>query len=162
MLVRPATAADAALIGKIYDHHVRRSVATFDLEPQGASPWRARAEEQGSGDRVLVLDDGGEVHGFAYSSRFRPRPAYAGTRETSIYLAPHSVGRGSGRMLYDELLDVLGLDGLHTALAVVAQPNPASTALHRACGFTEVGTLRQVGYKHGRYVDTVWWQRALR
>jgi phosphinothricin acetyltransferase len=101
------------------------------------------------------------VLGFAYSSAFRPRPAYARTRETSIYLAPDAVGRGVGRRLYAHLLGQLREDGVHCAVAVVAQPNPASTALHEALGFELVGTLREVGRKFDRWVDTRWYQLLL-
>ena len=161
MPIRPATAADVPAIAAIYDHHVEHSVATFDLEPQGGALWQEKVDATGAGARLLVAEEDGAVVGFAYSSPFRHRPAYSGTRETSTYLSPEADGRGLGRQLYDALLERLAADGIHTVIAVVAQPNPASTALHRRCGFTEVGTLREVGRKHGRLVDITWWQRHL-
>ena len=91
-------------------------------------------------------------------SAYRPRPAYARTRETSVYLAADARGRGLGRLLYDALLARLRDDGVHTAVALVALPNDASLALHRACGFAQVGVLREVGRKFGRWVDTAWLQ----
>ena len=91
----------------------------------------------------------------------RPRPAYARSRETSVYLADGARGRGLGRRLYDDLLARLERDGVHRALALVALPNDASVALHRAAGFREVGTMTQVGRKFGRWIDTTWFERRL-
>ncbi len=99
--------------------------------------------------------------GYAYSSSYRPRPAYRHTRETSVYLDPAAQGQGLGRRLYDDLLAGLRADGVHQVVALIALPNPASQALHRACGFTSAGVLREVGHKFGRWIDTEWWQLTL-
>jgi phosphinothricin acetyltransferase len=101
------------------------------------------------------------VLGYSYSASYRPRPAYALTRETSVYLAADARGRGLGRALYDALLPRLRDDGVHTAVALIALPNDASLALHRACGFAEIGVLRGVGRKFARWVDTAWFQLML-
>ena len=90
---------------------------------------------------------------------YRPRPAYDSTRETSVYVSPDARGEGLGRALYAELLRRVDADGIHVCLAVVAQPNAASEALHAASGFERVGTLREVGRKFDRWVDIAWWQR---
>jgi L-amino acid N-acyltransferase YncA len=158
--VRPAVDADLPAIKAIYDVQVREGIATFDVDPPPLAYWEHRLAGTEPGDRVLVADDGG-VLGYAYSSSYRPRPAYRNTRETSIYLAPAAQGRGIGRRLYGELLDGLRSDGMHLALAVVAVPNPASQALHRACGFTRTGVLHEVGHKFGRWIDTEWWELRL-
>jgi L-amino acid N-acyltransferase YncA len=160
--VRAALAEDVGAIAAIYGHAVRHTVATFDLTEPDAGYWLARLARRSPGDHVLVAEDGsGVIVGYAYSGAFRPRPAYARTRETSVYLHPEHTGQGIGTRLYAELLGSLGADGVHLVVAVVALPNPASTALHRAMGFTEVGTLDEVGHKLGRYVSTTWWQRRL-
>jgi len=161
MLVRPATSADLPAVKAIYDVQVRDGVATFDLEPPPLAYWETRLASTEPGDRVLVADEDGLVLGYAYSSAYRPRPAYRHTRETSVYVDPSALGRGLGRALYDELLARLRADGMRTAVAVVALPNPGSRALHRACGFESVGVLREVGFKHDRWIDTEWWQLAL-
>jgi phosphinothricin acetyltransferase len=160
-LLRPATDADLGAIAEIYGHAVRHSVATFDLGDPPMEYWAAKIASSERGDHVLVADAKQRVVGFAYSTAFRPRPAYASTRETSIYLAPDVVGAGLGRRLYSELLDLLRKDGTHAAVAVVAQPNPASNALHESCGFELVGTLREVGRKFDRWVDTRWYELLL-
>lgn len=163
-LVRPAAPADLPAIAAVYDHQVATGVATFDLEPQGTAYWEGRLAAIGPGTHLLVaeLDEAaGVVVGYAASSPYRPRPAYDRTREVSVHLDPAAQGRGVGTALYEHLLDLLRADGIHTVLAVVALPNPASQGLHRRCGFTPAGVLREVGHKHGRWIDTELWQQQL-
>jgi L-amino acid N-acyltransferase YncA len=160
--IRSATERDLPGVKAVYDVQVREGIATFDVDPPPLAYWRQRLASTERGDRLLVATTADErVLGYAYSSSYRPRPAYRDTRETSIYLGPAAQGRGVGRRLYDELLAGLRADGMHRALAVVALPNPASQALHRACGFTSVGVLSEVGHKLGRWIDTEWWQCPL-
>jgi L-amino acid N-acyltransferase YncA len=157
--VRTATAADLPAIAEIYNDAVLTSVATFDLEPQPPELFAARVASTRPGDHVLVAEADGRVVGMAYAATYRPRPAYDGTRETSVYLAPDARGRGVGRTLYAQLLRRVDADDIHTCLAVIAEPNAASEALHVALGFERVGTLREVGRKFDHWVDTTWWQR---
>jgi L-amino acid N-acyltransferase YncA len=159
--LRPATASDIASISAIYGHAVRDTVATFDVEDPPADYWLAKVTSTAPGDHVVITEIGAAVAGFAYSTAFRPRPAYARTRETSIYLAPEAIGRGHGRVAYTHLLSLLRQDGMHTAVAVVAEPNPASIALHESLRFQLIGTLREVGRKFDRWVDTRWYQLLL-
>ena len=149
-------------VAAIYADAARTSVFTFDLDGPPVGYWQDKLAALGPGDHFLVAsDDRAAVCGFAYSGWFRTRPAYSGTRETSIYLHCDARGQGLGRRLYDELLDRLRGDGIHLAVAVVAQPNPASVALHERLGFQLVGTFTEIGQKFGRYVDTRWYQLRL-
>jgi phosphinothricin acetyltransferase len=159
--IRSATEDDLAGIAAIYDEQVRTAIATFDLEPPPMSYWAHRLASRAPGDHVVVDVEAGDVVGFAYSSTYRPRPGYRLTRETSVYLAEGARGRGRGRRLYDDLLPRLGADGMHVALALIALPNAASVALHEACGFEHLGTMREVGRKFDRWLDTAWYQRML-
>ncbi|MGL4175903.1 MAG: GNAT family N-acetyltransferase [Dermatophilaceae bacterium] len=177
VVVRPATPADLPRMAAIYNKAVTATVATFDLEPRPDDHYAELVSSTRPGDHVLVAVAGADadagtnagtdagsgaekrVVGFAYAGTYRPRPAYDGTRETSVYLSSSARGRGAGRALYDQLLDRVDADGIHTCLAVIARPNPASEALHLAVGFDRVGTLREVGRKFGRWVDTGLWQR---
>lgn len=159
--IRSATPADVPAIGTIYGQAVRGSVATFDTSDPPHSYWLGKLTSTEPGDHVIVVEDARLVIGYAYSTAFRPRPAYARTRETSIYLAPGAVGRGLGWLTYSHLLSLLRADGMHSAVAVVAQPNPASTALHESLGYELVGTLREVGRKFDRWIDTWWYQLLL-
>ncbi len=160
-VLRPAVPADAASIATVYGHAVRIGTATFDVTDPPTSYWLSKIASDEPGDHTVVVEEGGAVVGFAYSTAFRPRPAYSLTRETSIYLAPDVLGRGLGRTAYSHLLSLLRADGVHCAVAVVAQPNPASTALHQGLGFQFVGTFREVGRKFDRWVDTSWYQLLL-
>lgn len=160
-LVRLATADDVPAIAQIYGLAVRESVATFDVTDPPPSYWQAKLASNELGDHVVTLEDDARVVGFAYSTAFRPRPAYAHTRETSIYLASEAVGHGLGRLTYSHLLSLLRADQMHRAVAVVAEPNPASIALHESLGFELIGTLSEVGRKFGRWVDTRWYQLRL-
>ncbi|HET7474830.1 MAG TPA: GNAT family N-acetyltransferase, partial [Dermatophilaceae bacterium] len=143
--LREASTADVPAIAAIYGHAVRHGVATFDVDDPPAETWLGKLDGP-----MLVAELAGGIAGFAYAVPFRTRPAYRLTRETSVYLRPEARGRGLGTRLYGELLARLREDGIHLAVAVVAQPNPASNALHERLGFTEAGTLTQVGRKFDR------------
>lgn len=160
-LVRPATESDLAGVAAIYAEQVRTGISTFDLDAPGLGYWQHRLDSTEPGDHFLVADRDGDVVGFAYSSSYRPRPGYRLTRETSVYLAEDARGQGLGRLLYDALVPLLRIDGMHVALALVALPNPASVALHEACGFEHLGTMREVGRKFDRWLDTAWYQLLL-
>lgn len=163
IVVRDATQADLPAMAAIYDDQVRTSVATFDTEPRGAAYLGEKLAAAGAGNVgnvVLVACADEQLLGYAFSGAFRPRPAYDGTKEVSVYLAEGARGRGLGRTLYAALLARLdAAPDVHTQVAVIALPNDASVALHVACGFERVGVLREVGHKFGRYVDTAWYQR---
>jgi L-amino acid N-acyltransferase YncA len=160
--VRTADPADLPRIAAIYDEQVRTAISTFDLEPRPMSYWEARLTSSEPGDHLLVAtSEDDAVVGYAYSSSYRPRPAYARTREVSVYLSEDARGQGLGKKLYDDLLDRLVADGVHQVLAVIALPNDASEALHLSCGFTRVGVLPEVGWKFGRWIDTALWARTL-
>ena len=161
MHIRPGQDADLDAVAAIYAHEVATGISTFDLVPPPRSSWEARLSGTEPGDHLVVAEVDGEVRGYACSSSYRPRPAYSLTRETSVYLAAEARGRGVARRLYDDLLPRLRDDGVHTALALIALPNDPSMALHRACGFEEVGVLREVGRKFDRWIDTAWFQLML-
>ncbi|WP_210429050.1 GNAT family N-acetyltransferase [Nocardioides eburneiflavus] len=159
MDIRRALPADLPAVAAIYGREAREGHATFDLEPLPMALWEEKLSAEG--DHLLVADLEGTVIGYASSAPFRPKPAYGHTRETTVYVAPGHQGLGTGRALYDALLALLADDGVHLVVAAVALPNPASLALHRGCGFEEVGVMREVGHKQGRWIDLAWWQRRL-
>ena len=161
VVVRRATEADLPAIAAIYDVEVRTGISTFATEPPGLDYWRTRLESTQPGDHLLVAVDGETVVGYAYSGSYRPREAYARTRETSVYLADAARGRGIGRLLYDELLGLMRTDGVHLVVAVIALPNDGSQGLHRACGFERAGVLHDVGRKFDTWIDTELWELRL-
>ena len=159
---RAATEADLSDIAAIYNHAVEHSLATFDLEPPDRDYWLAKLAGDHPGDHLLVaVDETDRVVGYAYSWSYRPRPAYALTRETSIYLDMSVRGMGVGRLLYPALLETMAVSGVHTAVALVALPNPPSERLHEFCGFEKVGVMREVGYKFDQWIDVAWYQKML-
>lgn len=162
IVVRPATEADLPAVAAIYNHEIANSIATFDLEPPTLTYWHERLCSDHPGDHLLVAADADDrVLGYSYSWSYRPRPAYHHTRETSVYLDTAARGKGLGKLLYRALLTAMTDSGVHTAVALVALPNPASVALHEAVGFEYVGTMREVGYKFNRHIDTAWYQKML-
>ena len=161
MTIRAATESDLTGIAAIYGHEARTGIATFDTEPRSIDQWRELLESTTRGDHLLVATDDEAVVGYAHSAAYRPKPCYAGTREMSIYLTPEAQGQGLGRRMYEDLLGWQVADGIRTVVAAVALPNPGSLALHRACGFAEVGVMHQVGRKFDRWIDVLWMQKQL-
>ncbi len=163
MLIRPARDTDLAAVQAIYAHHVLTSSASFELVPPTQAEMRNRYEAiLAGGHPYLVADEGGTVLGYAYAGPYRARPAYRHTVEDSIYVAPSAVGRGVGRALLARLLVQCEAGGWSQMLAVIGDSaNAASIALHSALGFRHAGTLHAVGWKFGRWIDSVLMQRPL-
>lgn len=162
MRIRAATAQDAAAIAAIYEPYVTGSSVSFEMVPPDEQEMRSRmAEGDGLYPWFAAVDDEDALLAYAYATRFRPRPAYHYTVETSVYVAPEHVGRGTGRLLYDVLLRTLEKQRFAQAIAAITLPNDASVSLHEAFGFSAAGMYRQVGYKGGRWLDVGLWQRAL-
>ncbi|MGA3404015.1 MAG: N-acetyltransferase family protein [Acetobacteraceae bacterium] len=161
--IRPATDADMDAVAAIYAHHVLHGRASFETEPPTAAEIRRRrADVVGKGLPYLVAEQAGEVLGYAYAGAYRPRAAYANTVENSVYLHPDAAGRGIGRRLLSALVAACEQCGLRQMVAVVGDSaNEASIRLHETLGFRRVGVLRDVGYKHGVWLDSVLLQRSL-
>jgi phosphinothricin acetyltransferase len=163
LVTRAARLDDLARLTEIYNHYVVHSPATFDLEPKTLDQrreWFSQFAEAGR-HRLLVADENGVILGYAGTMRWRPKPAYDTTVETSIYCAPESVGRGVGGNLYAALFDAIAGENIHRIVAGYVPPNPASAALHERFGFRPVGTFSEVGYKFGRYRDVCWMEKRL-
>lgn len=163
MPIRPATPADAEAVAAIYDRAVLTGTATFELDPPGAAETARRiAAVLEAGYPYLVMAEAGTVAGYAYASAFRPRIAYRYTVENSIYVAEAAQGRGVGRALMQALIGEAEARGFRQMVAVIGDSaNAGSLALHRACGFADVGVLPATGLKFGRWIDTVLMQRSL-
>lgn len=160
MRIEFARAPHAAAIAAIYDAAARSTPATFDLEGHEPGWWATMLADEAC--PFLVAVDDGAVLGFARAARYKVKPAYATTCETSVYVAQHARGRGVGRALYDVLLAELDATaGLLLAVAGITLPNAASLALHESCGFAHVGTFHNVGFKLDRRWDVAWYERPL-
>jgi L-amino acid N-acyltransferase YncA len=162
-LIRPAEPRDLDAIAAIFSHYVTTSVVTFEVTPPTAGDWRRTLDQlSGRGLPFVVCECDGEVAGYAYAAPWRRQPAYRHTAEITVYLAPGRTGQGLGRRLLTALQRRCAVAGVEQLIAVIADSgDPASVALHRACGFTEAGRLRGVGRKHGRLLDTLLMQHEL-
>jgi phosphinothricin acetyltransferase len=160
--VRPATEDDLEAINDIYNHYVRTSHATFDIHEK-TKEWRRVWFEDRQSDphRVFVAQRDGHLLGFASSGAHRSKPAYRTSVETSVYVAPDSVGRGIGKALYGALFAAFRGQDVHRAVAGIALPNDASVALHTGFGFRLVGRFTEQGRKFGRYWDVAWYERPV-
>lgn len=162
MLIRDASDSDAEAIAAIYAHHVLTGTASYDIEPPSTVFHREKIWRIGqSAWPFLIAESGGGVLGYAYASQFRDRAAYRFTCEDSIYVHPDMMGHGIGKGLLEALMERSAQFGFRTIVAVIGGAEPASIALHEKCGFAEVGRLRAVGFKFGRWLDSVYMQRTL-
>jgi L-amino acid N-acyltransferase YncA len=162
-VIRATVAGDLEAIGEIYAHHVESGVATFELTAPDAAEWQRRLDSVTvAGLPFLTATLDGRIAGYAYCGPWKTRPAYRHTVEDSIYLAPDAVGRGIGGRLLDGLLAGCARAGVREVIAVIVDADgAASLALHRNRGFTDAGRLTAVGFKHGRWLDTLLLQRSL-
>jgi phosphinothricin acetyltransferase len=163
MIVRPSTPQDVAALTAIYGHHVLTGLGTFEEVPPSAEDMAARRlaiVERGL--PYLVAEDAGQVLGFAYAGPFRPRAAYRYTVEDSVYVAPGATGRGVGKAVLSGVIEACEAFGIRQVVAVIGDSdNAGSIGLHTALGFEPAGVGKALGWKHGRWVDIVWMQKAL-
>ena len=147
----------------IYAHHVRLGLASFEEEPPSVDEMRRRFSEiAGAGFPYVVAEFAGAVAGYGYCSLYRTRSAYRYALEDSVYVRPDATGKGVGRRILAELIARCEALGQRQLIAVIGDSaNAASIGLHASLGFLRVGTLRSVGFKHGRWVDSVFMQRPL-
>lgn len=161
--IRDSRDADLPAIHRIYAHHVLNGLASFEeIPPDVEELARRRGGILSSGLPYLVAETGGRLIGYAYAGLFRSRSAYRYSVEDSIYVAPDAQRQGAGRLLLDELVTRCTRLGYRQMVAVIGDSaNHGSIGLHKAAGFVEVGRQPSIGFKFGRWVDSVMMQRAL-
>lgn len=161
-VIRMAVPEDAAAVTALYNWYVTHSTATFQYTPAAEAEYRANiAAVLEKAPFLVAYSESGALLGYACAHPWHSREAYAWDVETTIYLAPDAAGCGLGRRLYTALLELLALQGYRNAFALVAHPNPASEAFHRAMGFARCGLEPRTGYKFGRWLDLGCWVLAL-
>jgi phosphinothricin acetyltransferase len=162
--IRPAAPDDLEALTGIYNHYIIHSAITFDLQPFSADERRAWFDDHSKPGRhrlLVAADEHGTCLGYATSSRWRPKPAYDGTVEVSVYCHPDARGKGCGTALYTALFAALEHEDVQTLVAGVSLPNPASLSLHQRFGFRPVGVFHAVGQKFDKLWDVAWFERPL-
>jgi L-amino acid N-acyltransferase YncA len=156
--LRPATVGDVPAILAIYADEVLHGTATFEYEPPDAAEMarRVRAILDAGYPWLVAEDQAGQVAGYAYASSYRPRIGYRFCVEDSVYVRKELRGQGVGRRLLPALIEACAARGFVTMIAVIGDAtNEGSIALHRACGFEPAGRYDGVGFKFGRWLDSV-------
>lgn len=161
--LRDSTPGDAEAVAAIYAHHVRFGLGTFEETPPSVDEIRQRREAiLALGLPFLVATAGERIIGYAYAGPYRTRSAYRYTLEDSIYVAAEAARRGVGRALLARLIERSDALGYRQMVAVIGDSdNQASIRLHAALGFERIGIQPAVGFKHGRWVDSILMQRTL-
>ena len=159
--VRLATPDDARRLCSIYSHYVERTTASFEYISPSVDEFERRMRAFSEKCPYLVFCEGKEILGYAYAHPAFERAAYAWCAETTIYLDRRAKGRGIGRVLYRALIDLLSLQGYKILYAVVVAENVESCVFHQKNGFRPFATFAKTGYKLGRWLDVVWYERVL-
>jgi phosphinothricin acetyltransferase len=160
-MIRAATPDDAAAIAAIYNHYIATSTISFEEQAVTAAEMAQRIRDVSATLPWLVREDGGRIAGYAYATKWRVRSAYRFAAETSVYVEHGRGGQGIGSALYTALLAELRARGIHMAIGGIAQPNPASVALHERLGFVKVAHFSEVGRKFDRWIDVGYWELKL-
>ena len=164
IVIRAASAADLDTITEIYADAVTHGTASYELEPPSRTEMGNRFDGLTAGGfPYLVAEKDGAVLGYAYAGAFRPRPAYRFIVEDSVYVAPDAKGQGIGLKLMRSLIAAAEAAGFRQIIAVIGDghADSASVRLHEKLGFRHSGRLEGSGYKHGRWLDTVFMQLSL-
>lgn len=159
--IRLINEADAKAVLGIYKYYVDHTIISFEYEAPSQEEYLQRISVNTEKYPWLVCLYNNEIIGFAYGSTHRYRTAYQWSPESTIYLSPDFHTKGIGRILYKTLFEILKLQGYYNVFAGVALPNQKSVGFHQAMGFEEIGIFKKVGYKHGNWHDTHWFQLSL-
>ena len=160
MKLRFASLEDVPALLAIYSRYIPTNI-TFEYTLPSREEFSNRVASVSQTYPYLVLEENGHVLGYAYAHPIAERAAYAWGAELSIYLHPEAAGKGLGRRLYRVLIELLRLQGVRTVYGLVASPNPASEALHQSIGFHQMGVQHKAGYKNGRWIDLLWFEKAI-
>lgn len=160
MKLRFATLEDVPALLAIYERYISTAI-TFEYVLPSQEEFTQRVSSVSEEYPYLAAEENGVLLGYAYAHRIAGRAAYGWGAELSIYLHPDAAGRGLGKWLYLSLIELLRLQGVRTVYGLVASPNPASEGLHRSLGFRLMGVQRSAGYKNGRWIDLLWFEKPI-
>ncbi|GAA4281572.1 GNAT family N-acetyltransferase [Gaetbulibacter aestuarii] len=160
-MIRPFKINDIPELLEMYNYFVLNSTATFDIEPLSLDAFTEKVTRIDKEYPFLVFEENNEILGYAYGSKFRPKPAYNTTVESTVYVKQNTHRKKIGSLLYEALLKQLKDAKFHVVLGVLTLPNDASVRLHEKFGFKQVGYLKQVGYKFDTWLDVGFYQLDL-
>ena len=160
-MIRKATIEDADEIIGIYNTYVTESTFTFELEKVTTAEMQKRITQILEYSEFVVYEDEGMIIGYAYASKWRTRPAYDHTFETTVYVKDSYHGKGIAKSLYETLLDLMKKRGVKQLIAGISLPNDRSVAFHEKAGFKKVGHFEKVGFKFGKWIDVGFWQKGI-
>lgn len=161
LIVRPGSRDDLEQLNDLYNHYVRTSPVTFDIDEISMEERRTWFDGFGGRYKLFLAVDGDRVLGYSHSKSFRPKQAYETSVEVTVYVADDAHGRGAGAQLYQALFDALADEDVHRAYAGITMPNPASVALHEKFGFRQVAYFTEQGRKFDKYWDVAWFEKEL-
>ena len=159
--LRLATKADAPAIDAIYRHYVGTSTCTYQEEPDDPAAREDWLAAHGERHPVTVLERSGEILGWASISPWKDRSGYRFTCELSVYLRSDSCGQGHGKRLLADLVERATALGYHSIISGISADQEPSIRLHESMGFTRVAHFKETGFKFGRWLDVVYYQRRL-
>lgn len=160
-MIRRVQISDAQTLLDIYNYYVLKTVVTFDLDALSLVAFTEKIKNIIVAYPFIVFEENNEILGFAYGSKFRPKPAYNQTVESTVYVKQGVHRKQIGSKLYTELLSLLKQDNHHIVLGVITLPNEASVKLHEKFGFEQVAHLKEAGLKFGKWQDVGFWQLTL-
>ena len=160
-MIRPVHINDAQALLDIYNYYVLNTTVNFDIDPLSLETFLDKINHITAEYPYIVYEENNEILGFAYGSRFRPRPAYNFTAESTVYVKLTAHGKQIGTKLYAELIRLLKETDLHSVLGVLTIPNAASIQLHEKFGFKQVANLKEVGFKFNKWQHIGIWQLEL-
>lgn len=159
--LRIATKEDGAALAAIYAYYVENTAVTFEYVAPSAEEFGERIAHKLEKYPYIVAEENGRAVGYAYADMYRERAAFNWSCELSVYVDKNETGKGTGKLLYNALIAILKLQGFVSVVASITYPNDPSVALHEKMGFSHLGTMHDIGYKFGRWLDLMWFEKRI-
>ena len=159
--LRIATKEDGAALAAIYAYYVENTAITFEYVAPSAEEFGERIAHKLEKYPYIVAEENGRAVGYAYADMYRERAAFNWSCELSVYVDKNETGKGIGKRLYNALIDILRLQGFVSVVASITYPNESSVTLHEKMGFVHLGTMHDIGYKFGRWLDLMWFEKRI-
>ncbi len=159
--LRIATKEDGAALAAIYSYYVENTAITFEYVAPSAEKFGERIAHKLEKYPYIVAEENGRALGYAYADMYRERAAFAWSCELSVYVDKNETGKGIGKRLYAALIELLRIQGFVSVVASITYPNESSVALHEKMGFSHLGTMHDIGFKFGRWLDLMWFEKRI-